>query len=108
MNAKELHKDFHRRYKEAGEKPESDYAMHCIGITDGRVYARHGKLFYKPYRNYYCTNGANWVWELMIEKGYASRDTERNPTRHYYYRLTRKGMDWLGALLNTTIYDEED
>lgn len=106
MTAKELHADFYKRYKEAKEKPESDYAMHCIGITDGRVYARHERLFYRPYRNYYAAPKENWVWELMIEKGYAEKSSDPD-NRYKYYWLTRKGLDWLGELLGITIYNEE-
>ena len=44
-----------------------DYASHAIGLDYKRPYIRHGKKFYKPYRNYYDTFTSDKVW-LRLEK----------------------------------------
>lgn len=86
-----------------------ELAKHCIGIDRKKPYTRHGKKFYKPYRNYYATGtGKNLdYWEIMVLEGYA--DTwkyGRNGGFTFY--LTRKGLDWLGEQLGIYIHDETD
>ena len=80
-----------------------DLARHCIGLDHKKPYRRHGKTFYRPYRNYYASGRTHEEWEMMLSAGYARRDTER-----YIYSLTRAGLDWLGREIGMTIYDEED
>lgn len=84
---------------------------HAIGLDHKRPYQRHGKFFYRPYRNYYST----WVgspeyvlWERMAVSGYAIR--EKYPTRNdgMIYHLTRAGMDRLGTMLGITIREERE
>lgn len=79
-------------------------ASHCIGLDRKKPYHRHGKAFYRPYRNYYAAGRAHKEWEVMVSAGYA----ERWPEKTAYYSLTRAGLDWLGEQLGMTIYDEED
>lgn len=85
------------------------FAKHAIGLDDNnKPYKRHGKLFYKPYRNYY---GASFndceVWEIMANNGYAERGRKDRYGGRMYW-LTRKGLDWLGEKLGIKIYNEED
>ena len=47
-------------------------SSHAIGLDNHKPYKRHGKFFYKPYRNYYdasmkdsCTILWKWVWVLQ-------------------------------------------
>ena len=80
-----------------------DLARHCIGLDHKKPYHRHGKTFYRPYRNYYAAGRAHEEWGVMVSAGYARCDTDR-----YTYSLTRDGLDWLGRELGITIYDEED
>lgn len=91
-----------------------DYAKHCIGLRDynnrGRLYTRHGRRFYKPYRNYFATPSKGItveMWEELCKDGFAKRDDEPSYHGGYIYRLTRKGLDWLGSELDVKIYDEE-
>ena len=78
-------------------------AKHAVGLDYKNPYHRHGKAFYKPYRNFYCTAKNDGVWCILMDAGYAKRSEESNGLVDYY--LTREGLDWLGKTLNITIYD---
>ena len=83
-------------------------ASHAIGLDHKKPYKRHGKLFYKPYRNYYAASPkACKVWEMMVAAGYAKAGRKDRYGGRMYW-LTKKGLDWLGEKLNIKIYDEED
>ena len=34
-----------------------ELAKHCIGLDHKKPYKRHGRYFYRPYRNYYDAGG---------------------------------------------------
>ena len=82
-------------------------AYHAIGLDNKKPYIRHGKRFYKPYRNYFSTStNCNdfELWETLELAGYANS----NKIKHgKMFRLTRTGLDWLGTQLGIKIYDEE-
>jgi hypothetical protein len=40
-------------YKTVDHATPEGLAMHCIGMDYRKPYKRHGKLFYRPYRNRY-------------------------------------------------------
>lgn len=83
-------------------------ARHAIGLDHKKPYKRHGKLFYRPYRNCYAASPKDCkTWELMCDAGYADRGRENIYGGRIYW-LTRKGLDWLGEKLSIKIYDEED
>ena len=88
------------------EKAVED-AKHMIGL-DGikhEPYKRNGKLFFRPWRNFW--SGKNEALEYM------SHDVI-GLTRKYmdgktpYYVLTRAGLDWLGRQLHIKIYDKRE
>lgn len=85
-------------------------AAHAIGLDRKRPYMRHGKTFYRPYRNYFTTpNNAHdyTVWMGLCENGYAKRWP--SGTRCCYtFTLTRTGLDWLGETLGITIHNPEE
>lgn len=85
-----------------------NFAKHAIGLDNKKPYKRHGKLFYKPYRNYYDASYDNRpVWEELVKLKYADAGKKnRDGSRTYW--LTRKGLDWLGEELGITIHDEEE
>lgn len=89
------------------EQKYIDIAKHCIGLDRKKPYIRHGKKFYRPYRNYYTTGKNQGGWEEMVSAGYADRG-EKNQYGGYTYWLTRAGLDWLGEKLGVKIYDEDD
>lgn len=85
--------------------------LHTIGLNlngssnKGRLYTRHGKKFYKPYRNYFA--GANKELDTLVYAGLmevCERCNEENSKRIYWFN--RKGLDWLGEQLGTTIRNE--
>ena len=87
-------------------------AAHAIGLDHKKPYIRHGKTFYRPYRNYFTTRTKSYdheIWCELFFYGYAAFSLPPNtmPGSTKFW-LTRKGLDWLGETLNITIYDEED
>ena len=92
------------------EKQIIETMMHAIGLWPHgrrRSYRRYGKMFYRPYRNYFDTapncNGY-WILECLEKSGYAIASKEDDGE---IWHLTRRGLDWLGMMLNITIYDVE-
>lgn len=85
-----------------------DYASHAIGLDYKRPYIRHGKKFYKPYRNYYDTFTSDKVWLRLEKLDYAKSYGFKiiDGCEHISFKLTRKGLDWLGNALNIKICDE--
>ncbi len=96
--------------------------LHCIGMADScsqrhRPYTRHGRKFYRPWRNYFSSTRNDPMWEPLVSEGYAAK---RDYTSRYTvngkehvsegttYWMTRKGLDWLGEQLGIVIHDEED
>lgn len=93
------------------DSPEG-LAIHAIGL-DGRhhPYHRHGKLFYKPWRNGFAElEGTRTydTWKSLEHAGLArSYIDHRHRFPHTIFSLTRAGLDWLGGRLGITIHDEE-
>lgn len=84
-----------------------ELAKHFIGLDRKKPYIRHGKKFYKPYRNYFCSGKNHDDLDNLVSTGYAERG-EENQHGGYTYYLTRKGLDWLGEKFDIKIYDEID
>lgn len=85
--------------------------FHCIGLIDSgsqrhKPYHRHGKLFYRPWRNYFSNSAQSKDWEELCENGYAAHGPVNDNGVCYW--MTRKGLDWLGEQLGMMIQDEED
>ena len=85
--------------------------MHTIGLwPEGQrhAYKRHGRIFYRPYRNHFNTKpgcAGYWMWERMQKAGHAEVYKSRQGE---FWHLTRRGLDWLEMKLGMKIYDEED
>lgn len=80
---------------------------HCIGMdVNNRPYKRHGKLFYKLYRNFYATgpacDGVD-IWLDLERHGYAIHGFG---AFRWTFALTRFGLDALGLHLDVRIKDE--
>ena len=83
-------------------------ASHAIGLDRSKPYKRHGKYFYKPYRNYYDASPKDAeLWFQMVDAGYAEAGNTDSRGGTMFW-LTRSGLDWLGKKLNITIHDESD
>lgn len=81
---------------------------HALGMGHRKTYTRHGKKFYRPYRNYFETNDrtADYpYWERLVKAGLSTKKVYGD---NIWYFVTRKGMDWLGQHDGIHIYDEED
>lgn len=81
------------------------FAMTAIGMGAKKPYKRHGKRFFRPYRNLHVVTINHPVWATLRQKGYAvraKRDT------YEINSLTRAGLDWLGRELDVKIYDMEE
>lgn len=88
-----------------------DLAKHCIGLGKRKPYMRHGRRYYKPYRNYFASAGIGKDYEkceMLVAAGYAERSGTKNQHGGYTYFLTRAGLNWLGNEIGVLIYDEED
>jgi hypothetical protein len=87
-------------------------ALHVIGL-DGhaRPYTRHGKKFYKPFRNYFdAPKAGDKDLDRLAEAGYMDREITHPGTDRegVWYSYNRTGLDWLGEQIGVHIYDEED
>lgn len=88
------------------EEAAVNYASHAVGLDYKKPYHRHGKAFYKPYRNFYSTYVKDKTWCMLAEKGYAKFDESRiHDSGLVSFHLTRAGLDWLGKELGVIIYD---
>ena len=95
-----------KKAQEAKVAEMVDLAAHAIGLDNKKAYYRHGKYWYKPYRNHYCSgSGGDPVWEEMVEQGYATASRGMSST---FYHMTRAGLDWLGQQTKIKIHDPED
>lgn len=85
-----------------------EVAKHAIGLGHRKPYTRHGKLWYRPYRNHFAASAGSpdyGLWETMASAGYSRF---RKCGDRALFWLTREGLDWLGEKLGMHIYDEED
>ena len=81
-----------------------DTCKHMIGLDNIKPYRRHGKAYYRPYRNYFCAgSGGEKTLNALLSDLVHREECEQN----VWYYLTRAGLDWLGRRLNITIYDSK-
>lgn len=78
-----------------------ELCKHAIGLDRQKPYHRHGKAFYKPYRNFFCTSKDDLIWNRLCAVGIAKRSEEHNGCVDFY--LTRVGVEWLSRQLKITI-----
>lgn len=73
---------------------------HMVGLDYKRPYHRHGKAFYKAYRNYYAdVPEGNKILDKLPKELFTVYRSARGTT----YYLTQVGLGWLGRQLNITI-----
>ena len=77
-------------------------AKHCIGLDHNKPYKRHGKLWFKPYRNYFNTTDDDEIWKTLTKIGHAKEYAWN------FFCLTDEGRRWLGRILGITIKEERD
>lgn len=77
---------------------------HMIGLDYKKPYHRHGKAFYKPYRNHYCdTVPGNKLLDKLPDYIIRKERGRLGVT----YVLTQDGLEWLGRALKIKIKTEE-
>lgn len=80
-----------------------EICKHMIGLDCKRPYHRHGKAFYRPYRNYYeDTLSGNRVLD-KLPRDVVQKEVGIVST---WYTLTDNGLKWLGRQLNITILNK--
>ncbi len=94
-----------------GWKMESalDDMRHMIGLDmfKHKPYRRHGKLFYKPYRNYWA--GYNKYLDYFSGSlGLVEKWDYESDGKMTYYSMTRRGLDFLGRQIKVTINNVRD
>ena len=73
---------------------------HMVGLDYKRPYHRHGKAFYKAYRNYYDdVPEGNKILDKLPKELFTVYRNARGTT----YYLTQVGLGWLGRQLRITI-----
>ena len=86
---------------------EVKIAAHTIGLDYKRPYQRHGRFFFRPYRNGFCApvdSGFRNALDGMVSDGYMGVYQRGGMM---YYHMTRAGVKWLGDLLGVTILMED-
>ena len=86
-----------------------DDMRHMIGLDmlKHKPYKRHGKLFYRPYRNHWA--GENKYLDYLSGiLGLCEKQYPKLTGGMPYYYLTRRGLDFLGRHIHVTIHDESD
>lgn len=78
-----------------------DYCKHMVGLDYKQPYRRHGKYFYKPYRNYYYA--ATSKGNVILNKFPSFIMTKEFGSDGVWYILTPDGLKWLGRVLKITI-----
>lgn len=80
-----------------------ELCKHTVGLDYKKPYHRHGKAFYKPYRNYY-EGGEN----TLLNKLPSWIINKKPYDKVILYSLTSDGLKWLGRQLKITIKQEAD
>ena len=87
----------------ANGKLHIEYAKHCIGLDRNHPYKRNGKLYYRPYRNYYNTTYNNPTWSDLCYLGFAECDKHyweiKDGTERTNFWLNEDGRKWLAEKL---------
>ena len=105
------------KYAETLERANGDlyikYAKHCIGLDRHTPYKRNGKMYYRPYRNYYNTTYNNPVWADLRYLGFAECDKNyweiKDGSETTNFWLNEDGRRWLAEKLGINkIWEEAD
>lgn len=77
-----------------------EICKHMVGLDYKHPYHRHGKAFYRAYRNYYGdVPEGNGLLDKLPEYLFTVHRDDRGAT----YYLTKTGLEWLGRQLHITI-----
>ena len=73
---------------------------HMIGLDCKKPYHRHGKAFYRSYRNYFC---APICGDIFLDKLPSFIIEKKISEKSVWYKLTSEGISWLSRQLKITI-----
>ncbi|MCI8843250.1 MAG: hypothetical protein HFF08_03965 [Oscillospiraceae bacterium] len=79
-------------------------AIHVIGLDYKKPYTRHGKKFYRPYRNRWA--GKDAELDQLADAGLMRKNVDETG-EHCWYWFTRSGLDWLGEQLDIKILPKD-
>ena len=103
-----LPKDLYLRVQEGGQTVTyctlRQKALHVIGLDYKQPYTRHGKKFYRPYRNTW--GGRDKDLDMLVDAGLMNAYQSEKTGDRYWYAFNRAGLDWLGDQIGVKIYDE--
>ena len=80
----------------------TEICKHMVGLDYERPYHRHGKAFYRAYRNYY---GDVPEGNRLLDKLPECLFTVRRDARGVTYHLTPTGLAWLGRRIGAVIHN---
>lgn len=79
-----------------------EICKHSVGLDYKRPYHRHGKAFYRAYRNYYAdVPEGNRLLDKLPECLFTVHRDAHGAT----YHLTKTGLEWLGRQLQISECD---
>ena len=97
-------------FSEKDRNALKERCRHMVGLDSAKPYRRNNRLFYKPYRNYFCapSSGDELLDRLMRLAPDVMTKSELNDpsfkaTDSIVYKLTPMGLRWLGHVLNIEI-----
>lgn len=97
-------------FSEKDRNALKERCCHMVGLDSAKPYRRNNRLFYKPYRNYFCapSSGDELLDRLMRVAPNVMTKSELNDpsfkaTDSIVYKLTPMGLRWLGHVLNIEI-----
>lgn len=83
----------------------TELCKHAVGLDSHNPYHRHGKAFYRPYRNFFASN---FPGNRLLNKLPHLIITKSQGEKYVYHKLTAGGLKWLGRQLHVTIKEERD
>jgi hypothetical protein len=84
--------------------------LHALGADHKKTYIRHGKEYYRPYRNYFdAGKSVDKDLETMVEHGRVERqDVTCGIYKGFWYFVTKTGREYLEKVTGCHIYGEEE
>ena len=80
----------------------TEICKHMVGLDYKRPYHRHGKAFYRAYRNYYVDVPEG---NRLLDKLPECLLTVHRYARGAIYHLTPTGLSWLGRRIGVVIHN---
>lgn len=77
-----------------------ELCKHMIGLDHNKPYHRHGKIYYKAYRNYFC---APLCGDIFLDKLPSFIIEKEISEKSVWYTLTSEGISWLSRQLSIAI-----